>query len=480
MSGHATSSGREIRATLDHPVVDADAHIVECGFVADDYVREIGGPEIFKRWMNRPPNNGVSKQMWWGQPSGAHTADRAMSILPKYFATRMDDCGIDFAHMLSTLGIPSLYIRDHEVRQVAARALNTMFADIFRDVSDRIRPVALIPTFTPDEAIRELEYAVLELGHKAIMIGTEIRLPCIEVATRSPELSPYAERWQSIAIDAPHDYDPFWQRCVDLKVAPLCHTSLMGAQHRRSPNNYVFNHLGMFAQGSEHFCRALFMGGVTKRFPTLNFGLLEGGVAWAATLLNDIVEHFEKRNVDNLLENLDPAKIDMELFEQLFEQFGDARHTAARIREDPFRASDRKRPAVFDEFGACGMKEIDDLRTLFCRNFYFGCEADDRMMSVAFNRRLNPLGMKLKATFGSDIGHWDVMDATTILGEAYGLVEAGLITRDDFRDFTWTNPVSLHLGMNPDYFKGTTVEAQAARLLPALDRTPAAPAGRAV
>jgi predicted TIM-barrel fold metal-dependent hydrolase len=397
-------------------------------------------------------------------------------MLPKYFATRMDDCGIDFAHMLSTLGIPTLYIRDEEVRQVGCRALNHMFADMFKDVADRIRPVALVPTFTPQEAIRELEYAVLELGHKAIMIGTEIRLPYPQAANLSPDVAAVAERWQSIAIDAPHDYDPFWQRCVELKVAPLCHTSLIGAQHRRSPNNYVFNHLGMFAQGSEHFCRALFMGGVTKRFPTLNFGLLEGGVAWAMTLLNDIVEHFEKRNPEHLLEHLDPAKIDMELFVSLFDKFGDARLTAARIRETPIRHSEKKPPTMLNEFGASGMTEIGDLKDLFCKNFYFGCEADDRMISVAFNRKLSPVGQKLKATFGSDIGHWDVIDATTILGEAYGLVDAGLITRDDFRDFTWTNPVSLHLGMNPDYFKGTRVETEAAKLLPALKRV-ATPAG---
>ena len=32
------------------------------------------------------------------------------------------------------------------------------------------------------------------------------------------------------------------------------------------------------------------------------------------------------------------------------------------------------------------MKDVADLRELFCENFYFGCEADDRMLAVAFNR----------------------------------------------------------------------------------------------
>ena len=105
----------------------------------------------------------------------------------------------------------------------------------------------MIPTYTPEEAIRELEYAVLELGHKAVMVGTEIRKPYPEVFKEAPQFGQFAERWQSIAIDPPHDYDPFWQRCVELGVAPICHTSHIGAQHRRSSSNYVFNHLGMFA-----------------------------------------------------------------------------------------------------------------------------------------------------------------------------------------------------------------------------------------
>jgi predicted TIM-barrel fold metal-dependent hydrolase len=452
MSGHAAVSGAEIRAKLDHPVVDADGHLIECGWLLDDYVREVGGPAVFERWKNRPPKAFRAKAFWWGYPSGAHTADRAMSMLPRYFATRMDECGIDFAHMLSTEGLATTYIVDDELRAVSCRALNTMFADLFRDVQHRLRPVAVIPTFTPEEAIRELDYAVNVLGHKAAMIGTEVRAG--------------DDDWRSIAMEPPHDYDPFWQRCVDLGIAPICHTGHNGATNRRSRSNYVFNHLGMFADGAEHFCRGLFMGGVTRRFPGLNFGLLEGGAAWAVTLLNDIVEHFEKRNVGALLENLDPAKLDLDLLAALADRFGGSRITGARVRERPHAiVSDPRRPPVFDEFADCGMAEVDDLRELFCRPFYFGCEADDRMLSVAFNRKLSPLGLPLNAVFGSDIGHWDVMDATSILAEAHGLVDAGLITPADFRAFTWSNPVALHQRMNPAYFVGTVVEAQAAELL---------------
>jgi hypothetical protein len=52
-----------------------------------------------------------------------------------------------------------------------------------------------------------------------------------------------------------------------------------------------------------------------------------------------------------------------------------------------------------------------------------------------------------------------------VLEEAYELVEEELITEQDFRDFVFTNPASLHAGMNPEFFKGTVVERQVARVL---------------
>lgn len=140
--------------------------------------------------------------------------------------------------------------------------------------------------------------------------------------------------------------------------------------------------------------------------------------------------------------------------------------TGERVRANPHhRAAQPGRPDPFDEFADSGMKEMRDLRRLFCDNFYFGCEADDRMMSVAFNRRLSPVGAKLKAMFGSDIGHWDVMEARTVLSEAWSLFEGQLLSKDDFRELTFVNPASMHLGMNPHYFKGTAIEAQAAGLV---------------
>jgi hypothetical protein len=42
-----------------------------------------------------------------------------------------------------------------------------------------------------------------------------------------------------------------------------------------------------------------------------------------------------------------------------------------------------------------------------------------------------------------------------VVEEAHELVDDGLITEEDFRDYTFANAATLYAGMNPDFFKGT-------------------------
>jgi hypothetical protein len=126
-----------------------------------------------------------------------------------------------------------------------------------------------------------------------------------------------------------------------------------------------------------------------------------------------------------------------------------------------------------DDYAACRIERKQDLHDLFVPRFYFGCEADDRMNAWAFDRRVNPGGARLNAVFGSDIGHFDVPDMREVLPEAYELVEDGLITSDDFRDFTFANAVQLWGAGNPAFFEGTAVAKAAAAALAAAAAPPA-------
>jgi hypothetical protein len=98
-------------------------------------------------------------------------------------------------------------------------------------------------------------------------------------------------------------------------------------------------------------------------------------------------------------------------------------------------------------------------------NFFFGCEGDDTMTALAFDTKKNAFGARLNVLYSSDLGHFDLPDMRDAAREAWDLVEHGLITAEDFRDFVFANPVRVKTRVNPDFFKGTVVEDAAASLM---------------
>jgi hypothetical protein len=247
----------------------------------------------------------------------------------------------------------------------------------------------------------------------------------------------------------------------------------MGIGFRSSPSNYMYNHIGHFAASGEALCKALFMGGVTRRFPDLKFAFLEGGVGWAAGLYADMVGHWEKRNAARV-ETYNPARIDRELFVGLCQRYGGSL-VEGRLGTRSFtlpNADPSSDLATRDDWSRCGIECAEDIRDLFVGHFYFGCEADDPMNATAFDTRRNPFGARLNAIFSSDIGHWDVPDMREVSHEAYELVERNVITEDDFRRFVFENPVRMWVAMNPDFFKGTVVEDQVRKLAAQSTATP--------
>ena len=104
-----------------------------------------------------------------------------------------------------------------------------------------------------------------------------------------------------------------------------------------------------------------------------------------------------------------------------------------------------------------------DIRKLFSTSFAFGCEADDPMTKLAFDRSLTKT--RLRVTLGSDIAHWDVVHMDQVLVEAYELVDHGLIDEKDFRDLVFTNALYVHGALNPHILDGTRIEDESAQEL---------------
>jgi hypothetical protein len=319
---------------------------------------------------------------------------------------------------------------------------------------------AAIPMHTPEEAVTEIEHCVRTLRMKVASIPPGVGRPLPAHRTAFPAAQ-FVDRF---GIDSAYDYDPVWRAFVELGIAVTSHGAV-GLRNlecgRRSPSNYVFNHIGAHAFQQGELAKSLVLGGVPRRFPGLTFAFLEGGAGWACDLLHHLEEHYEKRSAKGL-DNYDPARLDRqvlraELARAAFPRRGD---DDARQRTD-----DTTRPAwARDEFEQSGIEDEEQFRDVFARQFFFGCEADDRSVYRALDGKGNPFGLRLNAIFSSDIGHWDVPDLSRVVLDSRRLVDKRLLDEMDYRDFVFANPVRLHLEMNPRFFEHTAIEGEACAL----------------
>ena len=434
----------EVRAQLDHPVIDADGHLLEVRPLVGEFVRELGGARYADKFMDssndRKFHVSGKSFAWWGTPRDAR--DRATAFVPALLHERLPELGFDYAIVYGTQGLGTARTSDPDERNVLVRAYNTYYRELIRGLEDRLTIPAIIPMQSPEEAIEILDHAVLELGLTTTMFTAHV--------PRTGRDGPY---FDFFAIESAFDYDPLWKRCVELGVAPTFHTGSQGIG-LRATSNYMFNHVGSFSDANQATAKALLMGGVTRRFPELSFGFLEGGVAWGVTLLADLLARWEKRGGKNI-EGLDPKQLDVEAFFALLATYGGERYARDDVREATHGMHDGA-PAELDDFWRAEINSPEDLVDLFVPRFYFGCEADDTTNAWAFDAARNPYGARLNAMLGSDVGHWDVPVMADVLGEAYSLVETGVISPADFRAFSCDNVVRLY-GTNAKTFEGTAV-----------------------
>src|SRR5207249_4038848 len=105
--------------------------------------------------------------------------------------------------------------------------------------------------------------------------------PIEEIHHRHPELYPVVHWLDTFGLDSEYDYDSVWRRLHELGFAATFHghsAHAAAVKSSRSPTNYVFNHIGAHGSLMQELCKSLILGGVTKRFQSLPFAFLEGGV----------------------------------------------------------------------------------------------------------------------------------------------------------------------------------------------------------
>jgi len=480
MSAHRSPA--DVRSSLEHPIIDADGHWVEYNAVFAERMRALAGnkaadgfiaaqrriPDALNLSIAERKQRGIAMEGYWGRQS-TNTRDRATAMMPRLLYDRLDELGIDFTVIYPTSGLSIPRIPDDETRHAVVRGFNIVTAEYFDKLGDRLTPAAVIPMFTPEEAIAELEFCTNKLGTKVGMFGGGFARRVPLAKDLDMPVGRFAVTYENLGIDSDHDYDVVWQKCREIGMAPTFHAGGRSMGLRNSPSNFTFNHIGHFAAAGHSIAKGLFLGGVTRRFPDLNFAFLEGGVGWGCQLFADLIEHWERRGAKGIA-YMDPKKLDRKLLRSLIDKYGYTDMAAELDRRDGWPCAEEDEPTggvpMLDDFAACKIARKQDWLDLYARPYYFGCEADDRMNVTAFGRA-NPFGARINAVFSSDIGHFDVPDMLSPVPEAYELVEQELITADDFRDFAFANAVRLWGQQNPRFFEGTRVAKQAAAVLAA-------------
>ena len=452
----------EIRASLPHPVLDADGHLIEYAPVFDRYLKEAGVEGGFmafaqtanfdgsRLWQQLSEEERLEQRAyrspWWGFPNDAR--DLATATAPHLLYDRLDELGIDLAVVYPSVGLQLPAQRDEKIRRNGCRAYNRYASEQLAGLSDRMLPVSVIPTFTPEEALEELDYAVGELGMRAALLAGFARRPF-------GDGNDHAFWIDGLGLDSPYDYDPVWARLIELGIAPTFHSSSMGWSGRRSISNFSFNHMGAFAGANDTTAKSLFFGGVFNRFPELRAGFLEGGVAWAIQMYTGLVEHFEKRSPQGLIAR-DPRGLDGALYDRLIAENQGALEPLVDGWGTIFGKSSQT-PDVVNDFEAAGIRSADDIIRQITTNCFFGCEADDRLAGVAFDTNRLPGKKPMRPIFSSDIGHWDVAHMEEVLPEAYEHLEYGWMDQAQFQDFMCDNAIRMFRGANADFFEGTVL-----------------------
>src|SRR5262249_27308071 len=144
--------------------------------------------------------------------------------------------------------------------------------------------------------------------------------------------------------------------------------------------NFVFNQIGHFAAAGGALAKSLFLGGVLARFPRLRVALLEGGAAVGTQIYVSLVATWQKRG-GKAIAALDPDNLDKD---RLLELLVEHDPGLARYSGEQLSGAQGRMRRVQDDFAAAKITSVEDIRDQFCTSFFWGCEADDPLVGVAF------------------------------------------------------------------------------------------------
>lgn len=274
------------RGVVDYVEVRGRTKIVVNGVISDyipnptfDVIARPGAQEAYFRHGNP---EGKSYREIIGEPMRAIPAFRE----PAPRLELMDELGVDRALMFPTLAslVEERLRHDVHATHAVIHALNEWMLETWTFAyADRIFPTPVITLPVVEKAIEELEWVVAQ-GARAVLVRPA-PVPAVDGTSRSPGLP---------------EFDPFWQRVVDLDVLVTMHASDSG--YARYVNDWegtreflpfkpsAFRHVVMSHRAIEDAMAAMICHGAFTRFPDLKVAVVENGSGFVRPLLAALAE----------------------------------------------------------------------------------------------------------------------------------------------------------------------------------------------
>ena len=266
-------------------IIDADGHVLE---------RDIPWAELIDApYRSRAPravqdNRGFTFIMIDGKltpkPVGkgcsfvgaprSHTPQATTGMVdPKQRLKDMDLEGIDTAVNFGTTVFLSLpFLENRDLACAIAHAYNTWLDGYCKTNSRRLKAVALVAMQEPQEAVKELERCVKELGFVAVATSAHS-------AGRN--------------LDHP-DFYPFYAKAQELGVPVCVHVgSGRPAAAADRFDNAFFVHATTHAFEQMIGVMCIVGGGILELYPKLKVAFLEAGAGWVPYWMERLDEHYE-------------------------------------------------------------------------------------------------------------------------------------------------------------------------------------------
>ena len=304
---------------LDFPVFDADNHMYETtealtkhlpdshrGLI--DYIDHKGRTKIMVRGkiseyipnptFQRVGSPGAQEEYFkHGNPEGKSHREimKPIDALPAFFSPEprlelMDELGLDYAMMYPTLAslVEERFRDAPDECHIVIHALNQWMLEHWTfNYEGRIFPTPIVTLPIVDKAIEELEWCV-ERGARAVLIR-----PAAPPGLRGP---------RSFALP---EFDPFWERVVELDVLVAMHASDSGYTRFTDEWEGVSGEMTAFRQSLFQMAithsRAIqdavtswVAHGALTRHPKLKVAIVENGSSWVRPLLAQLESVYER------------------------------------------------------------------------------------------------------------------------------------------------------------------------------------------